>query len=112
MDFPLPVVVPGGADMKHRLPTLRTYLLVWGALLLLLGLNLGSAYSAMRGFNVAVNLGVAVIQMLLVMVFFMHLRREGSLLRIFSSIGFVWLLILLTLSLADYFSRIPISSPW
>jgi hypothetical protein len=52
---------------------------------LLLGVNLGSAYIAMGGLNVTVNLGVAVVQTLLV---------------------------LFVLSLADYLSRMPLPAPW
>jgi len=67
----------------------------------LLGLTLGSAYVPMGWFNVTVNLGVSVAKMLLVMTFFMHLRNASALVRIFSGIGFLWLLALLVLSLID-----------
>jgi Prokaryotic Cytochrome C oxidase subunit IV len=62
-------------------------------------------------FNVTVNLIVALAKMLLVTVFFMHLRGASPLLRIIS-VSFVWLLVQFVLSPADYLSRIPLSSPW
>ena len=98
--------------MNDQVASARSYVLVWMALMLLLGLTLGSAYFHMGWFNVTVNLGVSVAKMLLVMTFFMHLRNASALVRIFSSIGFLWLLALLVLSLSDYLSRIHIPPPW
>ena len=98
--------------MNDQVASARSYVLVWMALMLLLGLTLGSAYIHMGWFNVTVNLGVSVAKMLLVMTFFMHLRNASALVRIFSSIGFLWLLALLVLSLSDYLSRIHIPPPW
>ena len=98
--------------MNARVASARSYVLVWMALMLLLGLTLWSAYVHMGWFNVVVNLGVSVAKMLLVMIFFMHLRDSSALVRIFSGIGFLWLLALLVLSLSDYLSRIDIPPPW
>ena len=98
--------------MSTEVAPVRTYLLVWVGLSTLLAITLACAYIPMRELNIVVNMGVSIAKTLLVMLFFMHLRRAGPLLRIFSSIGFVWLLMLLMLSLSDYLSRIPISSPW
>jgi cytochrome c oxidase subunit 4 len=98
--------------MSARLPSPRTYLLVWVALLALFGLTLGSAYLPIGIFNVMVNVGVSLIQALLVMVFLMHLRGASALLQVFSSIGFLWLLMLFVLGLSDYLTRLPIAAPW
>jgi len=38
--------------------------------------------------------------------------NASALVRIFSGIGFLWLLALLVLSLSDYLSRIHIPPPW
>lgn len=98
--------------MNAQVASTRSYLLVWAALMLLLGLTLGSAYIAMGMFNIVMNVGVAVAKMLLVMIFFMHLRHASSLIRIFAAVGFVWLLVLLVLTVADYLSRIHVVPPW
>jgi cytochrome c oxidase subunit IV len=98
--------------MTDQVAPVRTYLLVWAALLALLALSLGSAFLPLGGFNLAVNLILSVTQMLLLMAFFMHLRVASPLLRIFAAIGFVWLMFLFILSLADYLSRARLPSPW
>lgn len=95
-----------------NLAPVRTYIWVWLALLALLATTFGSAYVAMGWFNVVVNVGISLTKMLLVMIFFMHLRHASALVRVFSTVGFLWLLTLLTLSLADYLSRIAIPPPW
>jgi cytochrome c oxidase subunit 4 len=98
--------------MNEAPPSIRSYALVWAALMLLLALTLGSAYIPMGALNVTVNLGVALAKTLLVIIFFMHLRHGSALVRVFASVGFLWLLILLVLSLSDYLSRTRVPPPW
>ena len=98
--------------MNETTPSIRSYVLVWATLMLLLALTLGSAYIPMGVLNVTVNVGVALAKALLVIIFFMHLRHGSALLRVFASVGFLWLLVLLVLSLSDYLSRTRIPPPW
>ena len=93
-------------------PPIRRYLLVWIVLLILLFLSLGSAYVQMGALNVVANLSIAVIKMLLVALFFMHLKHASPLIRIVSVVGLVWLLLMFGLSLADFLTRNPVPPPW
>ena len=55
--------------------------------------------------NSAVALAIAVIKALLVILFFMHVRYSRPLMWVFVGVGFFWLAILFTLTLADYATR-------
>jgi cytochrome c oxidase subunit 4 len=56
-------------------------------------------------FNTVVALMIAFFKMSLVIMFFMEVRRERPLTKLFVFAGFFWLAILLALTLGDYFSR-------
>ena len=83
----------------------RTLVGVWAALLLLLLLTWGLAQFDLHHFNAVAALSIAVVKMLLVILFFMHVRYKNSLTWIFVAAGFIWLLIMIDLTLGDYMSR-------
>ena len=56
--------------------------------------------------NSAVNVLIACIKALLVAVFFMRLRSSDVLTRLAAAAGVLWILILLTLGLADVLTRV------
>ncbi len=89
---------------RSRLPC-NTYFLVWAGLLALLGLTLGLAEANLGPGNPAAAVGIAFIQMLLVVLFFMHVREEQPLTWIFVAAGLIWLLIMFDFTLADYLIR-------
>ena len=93
------------ADFVAHSP--RTYVLVWLCLLLLLALTLGSAYLALGWMNTALHVLIAFTQASLVLLFSMHLRAAHPLLRIFATIGFFAIAILIALTLADVATRTP-----
>jgi len=64
-----------------------------------------SAHGLGSGWNTAVALSIAVLKGLLILLFFMHVRYGSHLTWVFSAAGFVWLMIMLTLTMTDYFSR-------
>jgi cytochrome c oxidase subunit 4 len=78
---------------------------VWLALLLLLGLTVGSAYVPLGAFNGIINYGVATAKAALVLIFFMHLDRSRGLLRLAALTGLFWLLFLFSLAFGDYLTR-------
>lgn len=95
-----------------QVTSLRTYLLVWGALLVLLAVTAASAFFKLGTVNAVVNYAISVAKMLLVMVFFMHLKAGNGLLRIVAAAGFFWLMLLIGLSLSDVLTRHPVPAPW
>jgi cytochrome c oxidase subunit IV len=91
--------------ITHPVPSVRTYVAVWLALIVLLLATLGSAFIPLGVGNAAINLAIAVAKSLLVVFFFMHLRSAHPVLRIVATAGFFWLAILLGLSLTDFAVR-------
>jgi cytochrome c oxidase subunit IV len=88
----------------HVIPV-KTYLLVWIALLALLLISWGSAYLSLGFFNVVINFLLSAGKAFLVLIFFMHLKYGGTLTRIFAAAGFFWLLLLFGLTMSDYITR-------
>ncbi len=82
-----------------------TYVVVWVALLLLLLLNWGLAQLDLGPFNVVASLAIAFVQMLLMLLYLMHVRYNAPLTRIFVAAGFIWLVIMVDLTLSDYLTR-------
>ena len=83
----------------------RAYVLTWLALLALLALTTASEFVSLRGFNVLVNLGIALAKAALVLLVFMHLRRGTPMIRIVALAGVMWLRLLVALSLTDFAAR-------
>ncbi len=85
--------------------SLKSHLLVWLVLMLLLAASTASAFLPLGVFNLAVNLAFAFIMMLLVMVHFMDLLQSSGIVRIAAAAGFFWLMLLVGLALSDYLTR-------
>lgn len=95
----------------QRIISVRTYLLVWISLLVLLLAAIGSSYVPMGAFNIVISFLIAVGKAFLVLIFFMHLKHSSYLTRIFAAAGFFWLLLLFGLTMSDYSTRLkPLSS--
>jgi cytochrome c oxidase subunit 4 len=83
----------------------------WLALMLLLAATTASAFLQLGSFNIIVALSIAVAKALIVLLFFMELRGSRPLVRSFAAAGFFWLLIMITLTAADYFHRTDMAAP-
>jgi cytochrome c oxidase subunit IV len=85
---------------------LKTYLAVWGSLLLGTFITYTVAFVDLGRFNAAVALTIATIKALIVALFFMHLRHAHErLLKLVVISTVFFLFILLVLSMADYGTR-------
>jgi cytochrome c oxidase subunit 4 len=91
--------------MTEHTDSVTTYTLVFVALLVLTGVTTAVAYVDLGSFSVVVALAIAVVKMMLVALFFMHLRHSTNLTRIVVLGGLLWLAILIGLSMADFVSR-------
>jgi cytochrome c oxidase subunit IV len=91
--------------MEHPIVPAKTYLLVYVVLLVLLVLTLVVAYVDIAGINTILAVAIASIKALLVILYFMHVRYSSTLTRLFVLSGFIWLLILVGLTMTDYFTR-------
>ena len=88
----------------HIIPT-RVYLVIWAILMVLLLLTWGLAQINLHALNVVAALAIAVTKMLLVILYFMHVRSSPRLTWLFVSAGFIWFLIMAGLTLSDYLTR-------
>ncbi|GJQ20350.1 MAG: oxidase [Bacteroidia bacterium] len=83
----------------------KVYVAVGLALLALFVLTVGIAYIDLGPFNIVVAMTIATLKALLVVLYFMHVRYSSRVTWVFVSASFFWLVILLVLTLSDYFTR-------
>ena len=91
--------------MPEHIDTKRTYFLVFAALIALTAATTLVAFVDLGRFSVVVALAIAVSKMLLVALFFMHMRHSGRLTQVVVAGGLLWLVILLMLSMSDFVTR-------
>ena len=82
-----------------------TYLFVLLALLAATIVTTAVAYVNLGPFSVVVARVIACTKMLLVALFFMHIRHSTRLTKLVVAGGLLWLLILLGLTMADFLTR-------
>jgi cytochrome c oxidase subunit IV len=83
----------------------KLYAGIWIILLLLLLLNWGSAQIDLGPFNLVATLAIAFVQMLLMLLYLMHVRYNTPLTWVFVAAGFIWLVVMMDLTLSDYLTR-------
>ncbi|SPF55052.1 fragment of Caa(3)-type oxidase, subunit IV [Candidatus Sulfopaludibacter sp. SbA4] len=91
--------------MSEHIDSIKTYTVVWLVLLALTAATTAVAYVDLGPFSVVVALVIAFCKMLLVALFFMHVRHSTKLTRLVTVGGLLWLAILLALTMADIVSR-------
>jgi cytochrome c oxidase subunit 4 len=87
--------------------SVRIYVIIFGALLLLTALTVGAAFIDLGGLNNIVALLIAAAKAALVVTYFMHVRHSTGLVKASIAAGGIWLAILIGLTVSDYVSR-----PW
>jgi cytochrome c oxidase subunit IV len=90
---------------KH--PTVLLYIGILAVLMVLLVITLVAAAIDLGPLNLPIAMAIAVIKMLFVVLFFMHVFYSSKLVWVFAGSAFFWLLIMFTFSFSDYISR-----PW
>ena len=83
----------------------RIYTWVFLALLVLAALTTAFAYVDLGIFNTLIAMLIATCKMLLVALFFMHIRHSTQLTKLVVVGGLLWLGILLALTLSDFATR-------
>ena len=89
---------------EHIVPR-TTYFAVFAALLVGTAITVFAANQDFGRMNDIVAMTIAVTKMMLVLLFFMHVRYSSRLIWVIVASMFFWLLILLSLTLTDYTSR-------
>jgi cytochrome c oxidase subunit 4 len=91
--------------MTEHVDSTKTYLLVFAGLIALTVITTAVAFVDLGPFSVVVALTIAVCKMLLVALFFMHIRHSTRLTKLVVLGGLLWLAILIVLSLSDFVTR-------
>jgi len=91
--------------MTEHVDSVKTYVLVFAALIFLTVATTAVAFVDLGPFSVVMALAIAVCKMLLVALFFMHVRHSTRLTRLVVLGGLLWLAILLLLTMGDMMSR-------
>jgi cytochrome c oxidase subunit IV len=90
---------------EGHIAPLRLYYTIFAALMVGTIITVWVAFFDLGPFNNVVMLGIACTKALLVVLYFMHVRWSTRLTWVFAGAGFFWLLILFSLTMADYMSR-------
>lgn len=91
--------------MSGHIVSTKMYVGVFITLLILTGLTTAVAFIDMGRFNLVVALVIAVCKMLLVVLFFMHAKYSQTLTKLVIIAAFLWLGIMVTLTLSDEATR-------
>jgi len=82
-----------------------TLVMVWIALLVLLGLTLGTSFAHIGVLHAVSNLGIAVLKTLLIASIFMRLLGAADVTRVIAGAGVFWLMLMVWLTLSDFLTR-------
>ena len=94
----------GHGTSGHIVP-LGLYIAIFVTLLALTGITTAVAFVDLGRWNTVVALAIAASKMALVILYFMHLRYSANLTRIVLLASFLWLGILISLTLSDFLTR-------
>ena len=90
---------------QTHIDSVGTYVKILLVLLALTGITTAVAYVDLGPFSTVVALTIAVVKMLLVALFFMHVRHSTKLTKLVVAGGLMWLMILLLLTMSDFATR-------
>jgi cytochrome c oxidase subunit 4 len=89
---------------EHVVPV-RVYVTIFALLLALTAVTTSVAFVDLGRLNVVIMLTIAVTKATLVILYFMHVRYSDRLTWIVVASGFVWLLLLIGLTMSDILTR-------
>lgn len=91
--------------MSEHIVSKKTYYAIFAALLLGTALTIGAAFINLHNFNIVVALVIAAIKAMLVIFFFMHVKYSSRLTKLCVSLGFIWLFLIISITMTDYLTR-------
>jgi cytochrome c oxidase subunit 4 len=92
--------------MTSTTPSITRLIAVYLALICLLAGTAGSTMLPSGWWSTPIGLLIAFAKAFLIGYFFMNLRAQGALVRIFAMAGLFWFLIMMVLTSSDYLSRV------
>ena len=98
-------------EHHHPIDSAGTYLGILATLLVLTIVTTAVAYVDLGALSTIVALAIACTKMLLVALFFMHIRHSTKLTKLVVVGGLLWLAILLLMTMTDFWTRLWIGVP-
>jgi cytochrome c oxidase subunit 4 len=92
-------------EHQEHIDSVATYAFVFLALIAATILTTAVAFVDLGAFSVVVALAIAICKMLLVVLFFMHVRHSTKLTKLVLAGGVLWFLILMGMTYTDFASR-------
>ena len=96
---------PHGGDHAHHVSPLSMYFTIFALLMVLLVITVVIAYMDLGWAATGVAYLVAIVKGVLIITYFMHVKQQTKLVWIFAGASFLWVAIMLALTLSDYVSR-------
>ncbi len=91
--------------MSETITPVRTYLVVFLALMVLTAITVAVAFFELGPLNDIAAMGIAITKACLVILYFMHVRHSSRLTKVVVVAGFLWLLFLIGFTMSDYLTR-------
>ena len=89
----------------HHIVPLKTYMVIFAALLVCTVITVAIAYVDLGFLNTPVAIFIAMIKATLVIWYFMHVKYSPKLVALFAFSGFFWLIIMFSMTMQDYYTR-------
>jgi cytochrome c oxidase subunit 4 len=98
---------------QHHVVPWTTYLIVYIVLMALLAATVTAWYFNLGPLGILLGDMIGIVKATLIILYFMHVRYSSKMVWVIAAAGFIWLAILIGLTLSDYLSRgwLPFSSP-
>jgi cytochrome c oxidase subunit IV len=93
--------------MKQHISSIQINIAVFVALNLLLFATVGAAYLPLGDWHFVIAMALATVKAVLIVLYFMHVKYSHRLTAIICAASFLWLGIMVALTLTDYLSRAP-----
>ena len=93
--------------MKQHISSIQTNVIIFAALNVLLFATVGAAYLPLGDWHFAIAMALATVKAVLIVLYFMHVKYSHRLTAIICAASFLWLGIMIALTLTDYMTRTP-----
>ncbi len=94
---------------EHHVTPLRVYFTVFALLLGLTFLTWWVATIDLGAWNTTIAISVAMTKVMLVVLWFMHVKYSNKLIWFFAAAGVYWLVLLFGFVMTDYLTRLPVT---
>ena len=91
--------------MKQHIASVQTNVTIFGVLMILLFATLGAAVLPLGLLHFPTAMAIATAKAILIVMYFMHVKYSHRLTAIICAASFLWLGIMIALTLSDYLSR-------